>query len=437
MVDSRFHAFKILQLCAGKNLRLDAARDVYLNQAFIPARYRQRVLVLTNEITRFKGRLNAVISMACERSPLSLDREVLIVLQIAAYELLMDDRTPDYAAISSAVNLIENISGKRPKGFVNACCRNIQRVGKLEKKHFMTASDWYSIPKWMFTRWVKRYGVEKTDALCNCFNIPARLTLRRNPERISEEQLIEALEKENISIAGIDGSDRFYHVTGGGSFLVKTEIFRKGFISIQDRAAGAIVEVLDPQPGETVLDVCAAPGTKSVYIAERMNNTGTVYSSDKDPDRVAKGVRDLDRLSLRNITWEVKDAAGSDFPMADRILIDAPCSGTGVIQRRPDIRWNRQHDDLRSFAGIQKSILENMKKFVKPGGLIVYATCSLEPEENWLVVDSFLKFNENFALEMVDDPRLISMVNKKGHLETFPPDHHMDGMYAVKLRRIK
>jgi len=434
MIDARFHAFKILYSYHKDKIQLSAARDAYFAVAVVPKRDRQRVFVLTNEIIRFQGRLDSIISKACDRSPVSLDIEVLIVLQIAAYELLMDDRTPDYAAISTAVNLIERIKGNRPKGFVNASCRNIQKIGSIKKTDFLTPSDWYSVPKWMFTRWTKRYGIEKTGELCDYFNLPSKMTIRRNADRVSEEELFKDFENNNIILIKINGSDLFYNVEKGGASLFTTESFKIGAVSVQDRAAGAIVEVLDPQPGDTVLDVCAAPGTKSLYIAEKVGEKGKIFAFDKDPDRVVKGKIDSNRHSYENIIWEVKDAETSEYPLADKILIDVPCSGTGVIQRRPDIRWHREHGDIRLFAETQKAILNNVKQFVKPGGVIVYATCSMEPEENWSIVNSFLKLNENFTVEKITDPDLKELVNEEGHLETFPPENHMDGMYAVKLR---
>lgn len=434
-VDARYHAYRILFLYQKEKLQLGKARDTYFSTAVILHRERQRVFVLTNEIARFQGRLNAAIAKAIGRSPVSLDLEVLTVLQIAAYELLIDSKTPDYAAISSAVNLIEMIKGNRLKGFVNAGCRSLQALHPIGKKDFMTPSDWYSVPKWMYTRWVKRYGAKEAGELCDYFNEPAHITIRRNTELLSEAAMKDELSGHGISVDNIPDSESFYKIIEGGSALFSTNVFKEGLVSIQDRAAGAIVEVLDPQPGETVLDVCAAPGTKSLYIAEKVGKTGKVYASDADEERVNKGRRDVSRHSNRNIFWNVRDCTKSDYELADKILVDAPCTGTGVIQRRPDIRWKRQYGDLRAFSETQKNILNHMAQFVKPGGLLVYATCSLEPEENWLVCDSFLKLNKNFTMERISDKKLSNLVNEEGHLETFPPLNHMDGMFAVKLRR--
>jgi 16S rRNA (cytosine967-C5)-methyltransferase len=192
---------------------------------------------------------------------------------------------------------------------------------------------------------------------------------------------------------------------------------------------------LDPQKGETILDVCAAPGTKTNYIFERMNGDGHLFASDISSRRLLKGKTRATDLKLP-IKWLQKDASVDEFPMADRILIDAPCTGTGVIARRPDIRWRRKVSDFDNMNIIQTNILNNMSKYLKPKGTIVYATCSLEKEENWDVVSSFLELNDNFIIKSQNNLIPKEWINNNKCLEIFPPNDKVDGMFAVNIQKI-
>ena len=195
------------------------------------------------------------------------------------------------------------------------------------------------------------------------------------------------------------------------------------------------MEVLDPQPNEIILDVCCAPGTKTNYIAELMQNTGKIFASDIDKERIDVAKKDDVRFKNKNINWEQKDATKDTFPMADRVLVDAPCTGTGVIGRRPDIKWRRKPKHLETIVDLQKSILKHVHKFVKPDGVLVYATCSLEEEENWQVVGAFLKLHNDFRVVSINNPQLANLIDEKSALKTFPPEDKMDGMFAVKMIR--
>ena len=191
--------------------------------------------------------------------------------------------------------------------------------------------------------------------------------------------------------------------------------------------------MLEPKTGDTVLDVCAAPGTKSLMIAEMVESDGNVLSSDKDDIRVKMGILDIKRHQMQNIHWSVLDALKDNFPPSKKILVDAPCTGTGVIGRRPDIKWRRQLGDVIAMADLQLSILNHVSRYLLSGGTIVYATCSLEPEENWEVVERFLNSNRKFKLIPPNSNIPKRWVNKNGCLMTFPAYHDTDGMFAAKL----
>ena len=201
-----------------------------------------------------------------------------------------------------------------------------------------------------------------------------------------------------------------------------------GKVSVQNRASGMVVELLDPKPGEIILDVCSAPGTKAAYTAELMAGDGKLYVSDSRVDRLEKF-----EPNFENIVVDVKNASKDQYPIADAVLIDAPCSGTGVIGKKPDIRWRRAQNEINEFVALQGNILNHMSKFLKPVGRIIYSTCSIEPEENWGVVDAFLKLNTNYYMDMETNIIPDSWLDDRGALAPFPSESKTDGMFAVKL----
>lgn len=437
MLNNRLHAYQILNDFQRTGNRLKNIRDAYFIQYGISGADRVRVLVLTNEVVRWQGRLDLWLESALDNPLKNLDTKVKTILNMGTYELLMDNAVPAYAAVTSAVDLTRKIKGNRCAGLVNAVLRKLSKVdpnicpGNDEDENVY--ARWLSFPLWMVKRWGIKYGENTTKALCEHFNTSVSMGVRLNVNKMEAGEFRNIMESDGIILLSLSNSDRFFRVKKGGNKLYTHDLFKKGIISIQDRGAGGIVELLDPQPGETILDVCAAPGTKTVYIGERMHGKGRIYASDVDEARLEL-VRDASFRQAFDVDWSRKDGAKDSFPSADRILIDAPCTGTGVIGRRPDIRWRRKEKNIQEMARIQLAILKNVSQYLKPGGLIVYGTCSLEEEENWNVVDTFLKLNGRFTIESGADYIPANWLGKRGNLETFPPRDQVDGMFAVRLR---
>jgi 16S rRNA (cytosine967-C5)-methyltransferase len=396
---------------------------------------RNRVFVLSREILRWKGRLDLLIKKNLDHPINRLQSQLLVILELSTYELIIDDKVPDYAAINSGVDLAKRKFNKKTAGLVNAVLRKISSDSTNIKPEQSKDFEWYSFPNWLFEKWLLQFGESRTHQLCEYFNSPVPLTIRRNDTKIDHDSFIEKIESDDIQLSPRKNSDRFYDIDSGGTQLINNPLFRDGYFSFQDRAAGAIVEVLDPQPNEIILDVCCAPGTKTNYIAELMQNTGKIFASDIDKKRIDVAKKDDVRFKNKNIIWEQKDATKDTFPMADRVLVDAPCTGTGVIGRRPDIKWRRKPKHLETIVDLQKSILNHVHKFVKPNGILVYATCSLEEEENWQVVEAFLKLHNDFRVASIKNPQLVNLIDEKSVLKTFPPKDKMDGMFTVKMIR--
>ena len=399
---------------------------------------RARTTVLVNDVVRLKGRLDDIIETMSGKKMNRLQPDLRSLLRIGCYELLFDDHVPEYAAIHSSVDLTKELINKKAAGLTNAVLRKILRQLESDPQWLANLSmkpEWQSFPKWMIKKWEKQFGEKVTIKLCQTYNQPVPMFLRLNQGRMKLKSAIKNLAVEGIVAEKYESLPDFLRVTKGQSKVLYTPLFTSGIVSVQDPASAAIIHLLEPKPGETVLDVCAAPGTKSLMIAEMVTSKGTVLASDRDKTRVDAGIRDMERHQLRNIRWSVLDALENNFPSSKKILVDAPCTGTGVIGRRPDIKWRRKVSDGAEMAELQLSLLINVSRYLMSGGTLVYATCSLEPEENWGVVEQFLKYNRQFKLIPPNSNIPKGWINEEGCLMTFPAYHGTDGMFAAKLSK--
>jgi len=433
MSNAREHAFHINCEFQKTLNRLDLIQESYFSTIDIAVTDQLRAQILSKEIVRWDGRLKALISIGLKKKVRDIQPEIIELLKIGVYELLMDDKVPDYAAIHNTVDLARKLIGKSSTSLVNAVLRKLQGFDINKKPSNIDDHDWWSYPRWLFDKWKSQFGNNAAEELCYYNNQPQKLTIRRNPVRCSHEQIIKELNESDVPIIKSSSSDIFYRILSNGRAVLRHSLFKNGSISFQDRAAGAVVEMLDPQPGETVLDVCSAPGTKTVYISERMGDSGEIIASDIDEKRLEHAINDTVRHQRNNIDWKVNDASCDIFPIADRILIDAPCSGTGVINNKPDIKWRRALNNIREFAELQLKIMNNMKDYLTKDGIMVYSTCSMESEENWEVVDAFLNLNPQFNIVTSHTLDIMQWIDTRCALATYPPKDNVSGMFAVKL----
>ena len=242
--------------------------------------------------------------------------------------------------------------------------------------------------------------------------------------------------KDKIDISEYKDLKYFFKVNSGREKILDNSLFKSGIISIQDPASGAVVNLVDPQKDEFILDVCAAPGTKSLLMAQKVGVNGKIYAYDINNRRVSQGKKDILRHNYKNIDWYVADASKDEYPTYKKILIDVPCSGTGVIGRRPDIKWRLKEGDIKKMSVLQKSILANMSKYLEPGGKIVYSTCSLEKEENEDVVNNFLAERKDFKLVVSNSLLPDNWITSNGFMFAFPNNTKTDGLFAAVLQKV-
>ncbi len=438
--DYRYHSVEILSEFDKTNNQLKFIRNNHFTNKVIDHRTKSKVTALTNSVIRLRGRIDFIIFDNAKINYKKTNILIINILRISVYGLSFTVDPPTYAVVDSAVELAKKLTNSKGAGFVNAVLRKI--VKKLNrssdwKSKYRKEIEWNSVPTWLYKKWKKEYKETDLKILLNEINKSPYVNLRFSPSEINPNTILEELNKDEIRVEQNEIHNNFLKVKYDLRGLLTSKLFQSGKISLQDPAAGEVINLLNLKNNDIVIDACAGPGTKTLQIAQKLSDTGLVLASDISPKRVMMGERDVKRHKLTNIKWSVKDASKDSFKLVKKILIDVPCSGTGVLARKPDIRWRRKKGDILRFSELQFSILKNMSKYLRKGGEIVYSTCSLEKEENWSVVERFLNLYSNFFIvpAKLDHPK--GWINNKGCLETLPHVHGVDGMFAVKLKRKK
>jgi 16S rRNA (cytosine967-C5)-methyltransferase len=380
---------------------------------------------LARELVRgavvWRGRIDHTLSRLLTRPLKDLPPPIRNLLRIGAYQVLFLDQVPAYAAVSESVRLARQHGHAGTAGLVNAVLR---RVADPSDVHSWRSADalagemdpvdrlalLWSHPAWMVRRWVDRLGLQETESLCQANNRIPPVTLRHNSLKGPLQALLDRLCAEGGRVRPHPLQEGFLVVSEGWG-LFRTPLFEEGWAAVQDVSAGLAVLLLDPRPGETVLDLCAAPGGKTGFIAERMEDRGRVVALDRHAGRLRRLTENARRLGLRSVETAVLDASAPDagdelstrYGEFDRALVDAPCSGLGVLARRPDIRWRRDPSDLPELARAQLQLLSRGAASLRRGGVLVYSTCTTEPEENEGVVEAFLAAHPEFEVEPARD----------------------------------
>lgn len=399
---------------------------------------------------RRQGTLDWVIDQFSTVSVCQMNYIIRNIVRLGVYQLLYLDRVPSRAACNESVELAKNRGLHGLAGFVNALLRNISRNKQNisypdpEKETALYLSLKYSHPLWLVERWLLRYGKEETAALCMANNEPPPVVLRCNTLKITPEKLLTILKKEGLTVRpsalvpeGI--------IVEKISFLPDLKSFKNGFYAVQDESSMIASSVLNPIPGSFVIDVCSGPGGKTTHLAQLMKNKGRILALDVHEHRLQLVKGACERLGVTIVETRQLDARKLPDQLeekADYILVDAPCSGLGVIRRRPDLRWRVKPDDLSRHAIQQLEILQQASKCLKAGGVLLYSTCSTEPEENIEVVNSFLMEYTRFKLEEITGLLPFPLVDsndkidaQKGFLQLLPHRHGTDGFFLACLRK--
>lgn len=392
----------------------------------------------------YRRSLDYLLEQWLTRPLASLTAPIRNLLRLGLYQILYLE-VPDHAAVDESVKLAYKVGHKGVAGLVNAILRRAVRSKAAlpwpnTDSIAFDLSIRYSFPEWMVGRWLERFSRAETEALCVALNSAPGTDLRVNTLRATAADLL-----QEFTAGGIEATQ---HPLVGNSLhvaqasLPNLEALQVGRCTVQGAASTLVGQVVDPQPGQLVYDVCAAPGGKALHLAELMQDRGRVIALDVHAKRLGLIEAAAERLQITSVETQCVDAtklAAGNWQLAERVLVDAPCSGLGVIRRKPDIRWHRSAGDITELAALQLAILSEAASLVQPEGVLVYSVCSTEPEETTAVISNFLERHPNFSpytwpkhLEAKWGEELVA-----GCLYTYPHQHALDGFFICRMRRSK
>ena len=450
-------------------LRVERARafagpalDAALDRAALASRDRSLATEIAYGVLRWRGRLDWIIGQAAGRPAGRIALPLLCVLRIGAYQLLFLERVPAYAAVDEAARQARERGGSKAAGFVNGVLRHIARTGgevpypDPDRDPAAYLAAWGSLPGWLAERWVARLGLPEAAVLAQACNAAPPITYVGNALKAAPEEVRRALEDDLGPVQpGAWAPGTFRVVAGGPPREVRA--LRAGIAFVMDEAAVLPVYLLDLAPGRRLLDACAGGGGKAAVAAGLLRGRGLIVALEPQPRALRRLLEARGRLGLdcvRPVRGDARQAGaflrsgggGVDavLPAAvtasggvDAVLVDAPCTGLGTLRRHPEIKWRTTPGDVGRLAALQGAILKGVASCVRSGGVLVYATCTTEPEENEGVVETFLATHPEFGLEDAGPhlPGPAAALAAKGYLRTWPHHHGIDGFFAARLRR--
>jgi 16S rRNA (cytosine967-C5)-methyltransferase len=442
-------AYDVLKRWKPQSAHATRALDEWFSRPEISAADRALAMELVHGVMRRRDTLSALLKAHVNRPLSQVEAGALTLLWLGAYQLVLLSGIPSYAVVNEMVELAKRLGNPQWGGFINGVLRSLGRAvtdelvihpatntvplasGKyrvIQGDAFPDPSrDWpgwfipaFSLPQWLVERWQPRFSHDELLRLGFWFNAPAKMCLRANRLRTTRDELLAALARAGIEARPGTAPEAVW--LEETAFVQKLPGFDEGWFAVQDESAIAAAALLDPQPGERVLDLCAAPGGKTTHLAALMKNEGRIVATDIDADRLRRVEESCRRLGVtiaetRVLPRDTVDLPGETF---DRILLDVPCSNTGVLGKRPEVRWRLRLEDLVELPTLQTRLLVSASRLLAPGGSLVYSTCSIEPEENRAVVERVLRERSELAL-----------VKEICHV----PGQPADGGYQVLVRR--
>jgi len=449
--DPRRSALQVLNILDKGRKTLDRILDeIQTNDPAFSRRDRSLFYALTYGVLRWRGRLDWIIGHFSRPPIRRIDPKVLNILRLALFQIVFLDKIPDSAAVNTAVEMAKSVAPAWVVRYVNGVLRNAARGYRdipypdMDRDPATALAVIHSFPEWLMAKWLHRFGIETTVALCRATNTIPPVTLRVNTLKASREALIKAIGNQVEQTHPTHYTPDGVTLSGLRTAIPHMAEFRKGLFQVQDEAAQLVTLFLNPQPGETVLDACAGLGGKTGHMAQLMRNRGRIIALDSNNRKLSRLDAEMKRLGVSTVETRRVDLSlpPRRLPLSrfDRVLLDAPCSGLGVLRRNPDTKWRIKKTDLKISGQRQALFMENLSRLVKPSGVLVYAVCSMEPEENEAVVKDFLNNHPEFVMDIRGSglpPGAEAALDERGFLKTFPHRHGMDGFFAARLKRIK
>lgn len=389
--------------------------------------------------------IDYIISKASKIKIKKIHYQILEILRTGIYQIIFTDRIPDSAAVNEAVNLAKKYGHKGTIGFVNGVLRSVSRdrdkftqIDENDKIKYISTK--YSHQEYMVERWVKAFGADFTEDLCKSNNEKPLLNIRVNTLKITKEKLLKRLQTSGYEVEEAKFAKDCLIIKN--PFRITELIdFKEGYFTIQDESSILVGQITNPKENSLVLDICAAPGGKSTHLAQLMNNKGRIISRDIYEHKIELIRENSKRLGINIIEAEIHDALELDNSLINKVdycLLDAPCSGLGLIKRKPEIKLNRSEADINNLIELQKSIINIAKQYVKDGGYLVYSTCTVEDDENIKLIRGFLEENPDFTLVSLDNDfhNREGLANlSDGYIQLYPNIHGTDGFFIAKMVR--
>ena len=439
----RLYAVKALADINRKGGYANIVLQQFINQYNMSDLDRRFFTELVYGVVRRKNYLDAIIVHFAKRPLNKLSSLVVEILRLGIYQILYMDKVPDSAAVNESVKLAKKLT-RGLSGFVNAILRNLLRddgnisIDELSRSEEERISFIYNQPLWLIEHWANEMGLDKTEELCAWFNEQPRLTARINTLKISYDDCIYQLTDAGWIVEQDATMPEVLYIDKHVGSLEKSDLVMNGAITFMDKASMLVAHVVNPQANERILDCCAAPGGKSMHMAALMNNQGTIVSCDIHDHKVELMEANAERLGATIIETTLQDATQLPKEWAgtfDRVLIDAPCSGLGILQKKLDMRWRKELSTLKELPALQLQILNRASQMVKDGGTVVYSTCTLNTLENEDVVNKFLATHQEFTLDSIGND--IPVPHEGPMITTYPPRDNMDGFFMARLCKNK
>jgi len=433
-------AVKILNRIDRTDAYLDKLLEIEIKHSDLSSKDKSLLFEIVHGVIRWLGRIDWILNGFYKGQFSKCIPNVKNSMRVALYQLLFLDKIPDHAAVNESVEFVKRIQGEKSANLTNAVLRNIIRskesirYPKKEEDLVGYFSAYYSHPSWMVKRWIKRFGEDETKNLLLANNNRPSHTVRVNNIKTNIEELKSLLKSVDLSFHDGRYLNEYLELLSITN-ITSWEYFQKGYFSLQDESTGFSCKALDVKQGMKVLDLCAAPGGKSAFIADEMDNTGEIVAIDKFESRLKILKKNIERLGITNIRTVAIDSLKFNEEDFDRVIADVPCSGLGTLTKKPDIKWKRYLSDIRKLNVTQIKLLEKGASLVKPGGIIVYSTCTTEPEENIEIVNKFLSSHVNYELVNLSNTFDPEVIDENGCVQTITSKNKMDGAFVAKILR--
>lgn len=423
-------------------LEKDGYSHVVLNQALSKYQYLEKserafISRVTEGTLEYLIQIDYIINLYSKVKVKKMKPLIRTLLRMSVYQIFYMDRIPDSAVCNEAVKLAVKRKFQGLKGFVNGVLRSIAR--EKEQIRFPADAIRYSVPEWMIEMWQKSYDVETVRVMLEAFLKDSKLTVRCNLDQASLEEIRKSLENQGVTVTETEYAEDMMYLEQF-DYLESLEAFQKGWIQVQDVSSGFVGRAADPAPGDVILDVCGAPGGKSLHLADLLKGTGHVEVRDLTEYKVRLIQDNIDRSGFRNIEARVWDALELDeesVGKADIVIADLPCSGLGIIGKKPDIKHKMTPEKLAELAVLQREILSVVHQYVKPGGKLIYSTCTIDRQENEENASWFL---EHFPFEPMNiegklGEKLKEGSMKNGQIQLLPGIHPCDGFFIAAFQK--